>query len=101
MGPANENNNKQLWIIREMGAGSIMIFSAVPNLPLTMENDNIFATHKLTSGNQTWFIDNTVYNSLKIMLSKLKGKYLGYENYRVKMRSIPQNMADTWEFVKV
>jgi hypothetical protein len=75
----------------------------VPNKPL--EAGETFATLAKRGGNpnsQMWFFDTSIFNKMRICLSKAKGRYLSYEEGKVRIKSnCPIEEVDSWTIKKV
>ena len=55
-----------------------------------------------SNDNNTWFLDTSVFDKMKISLSKFRGKFLGYESGMVRIKTdYPVDKVESWKIVKV
>ena len=89
--------------MRDLGQGNFQIFSAVPNRPLESYNEmGVLGKKTSPSSDNTWFLDTSVFDKMKISVSKYKGKFLGYESNVVKIKNnYPIDKIDSWKIKKV
>lgn len=80
LGPPNENNPKQMWIVEDKGNYRYELILGYVDKVLTCDGDGV--TLKRGTGdksNQYWLIDASIANKVKISKGKDTKKFLGLD----------------------
>lgn len=102
LGPANESNPNQMWIIEDKGNARYELILGYPDQVLSADGNHVLLKKGTGSRSQQWIIDASIPNRIKIRLSKEDHKYLGVSNKRIVLKeNPPMELIDTWEFKPV
>ena len=98
LGPVNENNPNQMWIIEDKGKDRYEIILGFPDVVLTADGKD--CTLKKGVGDkkrQYWTLDTSSPGNVKIIQAKESSNYLGVENHRIVIKVNPSMMrCDTF-----
>lgn len=103
LGPVNENNYKQLWLINGRNADSVELVNGFSDYCLTEDGDKLILKKGTGSKHQSWTIEFTGEGQdVQIKLSTSKNKYLGINNGELVLKQGKfQNFVDVWTLVEV
>ena len=100
LGPINENNPNQMWIVEHKEKDRYEIILGFPDVVLTADGRD--CTLKKGVGDkkrQYWTLDTSSQGYTKIALAKESSHFLGVENHRIVIKVNPSMMqCDTFEF---
>ena len=89
LGPPNEKNPNQMWIIEDKGDSRYELILGYPDQVLTADGSYVTLKKGTASRSQKWIIDTSIPNRIKIRLSKGDHRYLGVSNKRIVLKENP------------
>lgn len=99
LGPLNENNPNQMWILEHKGKLRYEIILGFPDVVLTADGKDV--TIRKGDGDKThqyWVVDTSVFNQIKILQAKKDKHYLGVHNHHIVIKiNPPLEICDSWE----
>ena len=100
LGPINENNPNQMWIVEHKGKDRYEIILGFPDVVLTADGRDVYMKKGVgDKSKQYWVFDGSTMGQLRIIQAKKDKHYLGVENHHIVIKTNPPiQLCDTWEF---
>lgn len=103
LGPVNENNHKQLWLLEGKSGDNVEIVNGFSDYCLTEEGEKLSLKRGTGRKDQSWSVEMTGKGKdIQIRLAKSKNKYLSVHEGNLILKEFPSKAnADVWTLVEV